>query len=284
MRGRKVTSCRSSLGRPTHRRHASQRGGQGGGIYVAISGGVWVAAGASGSNFANGHGTVTIGCSVQRLLSLRAPSTCPCTAHTCPSEKRTQSSGSLSVSHGVDPCGSARGTLQLTQPSWYDDSSASALASASASASAVEKRSVPNARAKHPSSTGQPNATTNAAVASGQASKVTNRMRISDFAFFTDRPSLVNSSAGACLGPHARQASQRIHERCALIWAGQNARPRVASGMTKRLRGTQRSAMTLKRAHIAGSQFLRHFSIALSSNGPHLSPADQRSRRERRRT
>ena len=106
--------------------------------------------------------------------------------------------------------GSARGTLQLTQPSWYDDSSASALASASASASAsaVEKRSVPNARAKHPSSTGQPNATTNAAVASGQASKVTNRMRISDFAFFTDRPCLVNSSAGACLGPHARQASQ----------------------------------------------------------------------------
>ena len=156
----------------------------------------------------------------------------PRTAHTCPSEKRTQSSSSLSVTHGVDPCGSARGTLQLTQPSWYDDSSASA----SASASAVEKRSVPNARAKHPSSTGQPNATTNAAVASGQASKVTNRMRISDIAFSrTGRASSIRVP-GLAYGPNVRQAGQRIHERCALIWAGQNARPRVASGMTKRLR------------------------------------------------
>src|SRR5436190_23775124 len=53
-----------------------------------------------------------------------------------------------------------------------------------ASVSAVEKRNVPNARAKPASDTGQPNATTNAAVARKLKKKTTNRIRISEIALF----------------------------------------------------------------------------------------------------
>jgi len=46
MRGRKVTSCLDAAAAKRRGRRPSRLGGRGGGIYVSISGGVWVSAGA----------------------------------------------------------------------------------------------------------------------------------------------------------------------------------------------------------------------------------------------